>query len=77
MKKQYVKTANKPHMEPRNIDIDEKLPITLEKQLKGKVVIIGEENDTCVFYSDTVTSIIAEETVAKMSGMEYSADKRN
>ena len=77
MKNQYVKTANKQHLEPRNINIDEELPITLEKQFKGKVVIIGEENNTCVFYSDTVTSSIAEETVAKMSGMEYSADKCN
>ena len=77
MKKQQVKTANKPHLEPYNIDIDEELPITLEKQLKGKVVIIREENNTFVFYSDTVTSSIAEETMAKMSGMEYSADKCN
>ena len=76
MKKQYIKTANKPHLEPCNIDIDEELPITLEKQLKGEVVIIGEENNTCVFHSDTVTSSIADETVAKMS-IEYSADKCN
>lgn len=49
----------------------------LEKQLKGKEVSIREQKGTSVFYSDTVTSSIAEETVIKISASEYSADKYN
>ena len=69
--------TNEPHIEPYNITIGEQLPITLEKQLKGKEVRIGEEKGTSVFYSDTVISSITEETVAKIPAIDYSADKYN
>ena len=69
--------ANEPHREPHNIITDEELPIMLQKQLKGKEVSIGEEKGTVVFYSDIVTSSIVKETVAKISAIEYSADKYN
>ena len=49
----------------------------LYKQLKGREVSIGEQKGTFVFYGDTVTSSVGKETVAKISAIEYSADKYN
>ena len=71
-----VRMTNK-HTQLFNINIDAELSITMEKQLKEKEVSIGEEKGTSVFYSVTATYGIDEETVAKISATEYSADKYN
>ena len=68
--------ANELHTES-HINIDEELSIMLEKQMQEKKVIIGEEKGTSVFYSDTVTSSIRKEMVAKTSAIKYSAEKYN
>ena len=63
--------------EPYKININEDLPIKLEKKLNRKEVSIGDQKGNSVFYSDTVTSSNGKKTAAKTSAIEYSADKYN
>ena len=50
-----------------NLNIDEKLPITLEKRIQRKEISFGDEKGTSVLYTDIVTPSIGKEIIAETS----------